>query len=477
MHMRTRAVPPDEVGLLAQYFREAGYYTANSFFTDFQMEIPPTAYDDLSGGAHWRNRPDKDQPFFMAHHGFVTHESQIYLDDEAFFKATSHVADEDRHDPDSITLPPYYPDTEVFRKSWARYLDLITEMDHEVGTFLEQLEEDGLADNTIVVFWSDHGLGMPRAKRWATESGLREPLIMRWPGKLEAGTSRPEVMQMIDLAPTMLRAAGIEIPAHMHGTPLFDDEGTDLPAARYAFGGRDRMDEQLDTVRTVRDEQFRYVRHLHPDRPHMTHCDYPDKLATWGEMRRLTFEEAGQLGEGEVPDKLTPLQRSYVSSAKEPEELYNIRNDPHETVNLATDPAHAETLDRLRGALDEWSATYPDLGLMPEDELIEMWRPGGKRQLTAEPVVSVEDGVLTATCETPGATVGWTTEPPREPLPKPTNFMEMMAQAQIKGRAWNLLTAPVELEGRGQVYVGAFRIGFEPSPEVTLGADQGTLVS
>jgi len=206
MHMRTKAVPPPQVRLFTEYLREAGYYTTNNWFTDFQVPTPASAFDDCGATAHWRNRPAADTPFFAAH-GMTTHESRIYLDDEAFAQLTRHVGAADRHDPDSVRLPPYYPDTETFRRSWARYLDLITEMDHWVGELLAQLDADGLAENTIVVFWSDHGPGMPRAKRWINDSGLHEPLIARWPGRVAPGSVNTEVVQLMDLAPTMLRLA------------------------------------------------------------------------------------------------------------------------------------------------------------------------------------------------------------------------------------------------------------------------------
>lgn len=200
MHMRTKAVPPPQVRLFTEYLREAGYYTTNNWFTDFQVPTPASAFDDCGATAHWRNRPSADTPFFAAFHGLTTHESRIYLDDEAFAQLTQHVDTADRHDPDSVELPPYYPDTETFRRSWARYLDLITEMDHWVGELLVQLDADGLAENTIVVFWSDHGPGLPRAKRWINDSGLHEPLIVRWPGRIAAGSVHTEVVQLMDLA-------------------------------------------------------------------------------------------------------------------------------------------------------------------------------------------------------------------------------------------------------------------------------------
>lgn len=190
-------------------------------------------------------------------------------------------------------------------------------MDHWVGEILAHLEEDGLADSTIVVFWSDHGVGMPRAKRFAYESGLREPLIVRWPGVVDPGTVRKDLVYLMDLAPSMLAAAGLQVPAHMHGRPIFGPEGAaPVQPREIVVGARDRMDAAEDTSRTVRDGRFRYIRHFHPDRTLMQHQEYADRFPTWKEFRRLASEEADQRGRGEKPDRLTPLQRRFVAAGK-----------------------------------------------------------------------------------------------------------------------------------------------------------------
>jgi N-sulfoglucosamine sulfohydrolase len=469
MHMRTKAVPPPEVRLFPEYFRAAGYYTTNNWFTDFQVQTPGTVFDDCSATAHWRDRPSADTPFFATFHGMITHESQIYLDDEAFAAATSRVRPDERHDPAGAPIPPYHPDTPVFRQAWARYADLITEMDSWAGGILDQLAEDGLAGNTIVVFWSEHGLGMPRGKRWAHESGLREPLILRWPGVLLPGRHRTELVHLLDLAPTMLEVCGIGVPEHMHGRPFLDRSGAFLAPNEYVYGGRDRMDEQEDTARTVRDARYRYVRNLHPDRPGMGHCDYADHTATWREFRRLAFEEAGQLALGVPRDRLTRLQRSVVASSKPAEELYDLVEDPHETHDLARDPAHAGTLERLRSALDDWTARYGDLGLLPEDELVERWRPGGRPYPTAAPRVTARDGRLEARCATPGASIGWTTDPPGEP-PRQDPMGATIGMPEPDGRHWRLYTGPVAPMGADRIWFRAWRLGHEPSEDVDVGA-------
>ena len=464
--MRTKAVPPPEVHLLSEYFRAAGYFTTNSSFTDFQVDTPMVLYDELGDDAHWRHRPE-GAPFFSAFHGLITHESRIYLDDEEFAAATSHVQADQRHDPEAVSLPPYHPDTEVFRRSWARYLDLVTEMDHWAGQILAELEGDGLAESTIVVFWSDHGLGMPRGKRWVYESGLREPLIVRWPGRLAPGQARTELVHLMDLAPTMLTMCGLDVPEHMHGKAFLDADGSPHAPNEYVFAARDRMDEQEDASRTVRDERYRYIRHLHPDRSGMQYCYYPDHLDTWAEMRRLTAEEGRQLSLGTLPDQLTPLQRGLTSPAKGAAELYDLQADPFETVNLADDPAHAEVVARLDAALDWWTATYGDLGLVPEAELIERWRPHGVAPVTSPPVARLVDGTLELDCPTDGATLGWTTTPPGREPPRPPMARAVGTPAD-DGRRWRLYAGPVSAPAGTTVWVRAWRLGWEPSDEVEV---------
>lgn len=476
MHMRTRAVPPPEVRLLPYLFREAGYYTTNRFFTDYQVDVPALVFDDISPVAHWRGRPE-GVPFFAQFHGMTTHESQIYLDDEAFAKATSAVPDDQRHDPAQVTIPPYYPDTEVFARSWARYLDLITQMDVEVGEILRQLDEDGLTDSTLVVFVSDHGVGMPRAKRWASEAGLREPLIMRLPGVIEAGSSEERVVSLIDLAPTMLAACGLAMPEWMQGVSLLGDRAAKLESRRYVFGGRDRMDEQEDTSRTVRDERFRYIRNLHPDRSGMQHHEYADRLATWAEFRELLFEEAQQIAVGLPADRLTPLQRSIVAADKPEHELYDLLVDPHEQTNLAEEPAFAADRARLSSALKEWQSTLGDLGLTPEHELIESWRPGGKRQQTSEPVVEIVDGRAIAHCDTDGALIGWLPAAESAPpegdavLSEQQPWMTMLGLDE-DSRAWRIFGSPLDMTE--DILVKAWRLGFTPSNEVRVALQPGS---
>jgi N-sulfoglucosamine sulfohydrolase len=468
LHMRSKAAPPPEVRCFPEYLRAAGYYCTNNAFSDFQFQVPVTVWDEHGPAAHWRNRPDPKQPFFAVFHGMLTHESQIYADDAQYQRNTQRLTPEQRHDPAAAPLPPYYPDTPVFRQAWARYSDNITAMDYWAGDLLRQLEEDGLADTTLVVFWSDHGLGMPRAKRWPYESGLREPLIVRWPGRVAPGTARTDLTLLMDLAATMLEVAGVPIPAHMHARPLFDSQGRPAAEPRGTiFGHRDRMDEQEDTMRTVRDRRFRYIRNYHPDRPCLQHHEYADRLPTWQELRRLCFEEANQVARGEAPNLLTPVQRRVVATSKPEEELYDLQADPYEIENLAGDPAYAADLERLRGALAEWQQSYGDLGMIPEAELIERWRPGGALQVTEPPEVRIVDGRLVASCATRGASIGWTIDPPGPHEPQAA-FSKIAGDPNTGGRAWHLYSVPFAAPRGATVWFRAQRLGYQDSEDVEI---------
>ena len=299
---------------------------------------------------------------------------------------------------------------------------------------------------------------------------MREPLLVRWPAAIAAGTVRGELVHTMDLAPTMLAACGLEVPAHMHGTPLFGADGTFSEAPReFAFAGRDRMDESEDTSRTVRDRRYRYVRHLHPGRPAMPHIDYPDHTDTWRELRSLASREARELGSGQAPSVLTPLQRSLLAPEKPAEELYDLEADPHETRNLVGDPAHGAALGRLRAALTDWQERYGDLGLIPERELLERWRPDGRRRLTEEPCATLGEHGYTAECATPGASIGWTQDPPGD-VRERTVMDRVTGQPEDDGRHWRLYTGPVSAVG--PVWFRAWRLGFEPSRDVLVGDTQ-----
>ncbi|MGH7129458.1 MAG: sulfatase family protein, partial [Planctomycetaceae bacterium] len=279
-HMRSRIVPPAYVKCFPEYLRAAGYYCTNRSKTDYNWDAPLTAWDE-NGRNHddWRGRAE-GQPFFSVINLTVSHESQI----RAKFNSLNH-------DPDTVTLPPYIPDTPETRRDRARYYDIVSTMDRQAGEILRRLEEDGLAENTIVFFWGDHGEGLPRGKRWIYDSGIHVPLVVRRPGTIEPGTVRDDLVCFLDLAPTVLSLAGVAPPGSMQGQVILGDD--QAPPRQYVFAHRDRMDETYDLIRAARDKRFKYIRNFMPERSYGQNIDYMNLMPTMITMRRL--HAAGEL--------------------------------------------------------------------------------------------------------------------------------------------------------------------------------------
>ena len=367
-HMRCSAQLPPEVKPFPVYLRQAGYYCTNNSKQDYQFKTPRETWDDSCGKAHWRNRKDQDQPFFAVFNFTGCHESGIASAGK-YKQVTSVLTPEQRQDAGKLgTLPPYYANTPVIREDWKRNYELITAMDAWAGKLLAELTEDGLAQETIVCFWSDHGVGLPRAKRWLYDSGTQIPLIVRMParfrvdGQGQPGTVTDQLVSSIDLGPTVLNLAGIKVPDVMQGRPFLGRSAG--PARDYVYGARDRMDERYDIIRMVRDQRFKYIRNYEPLKTYYQYMNTPEQGATMHDLRRL--HEAG---------KLPAAAEYYFNPTKPTEELYDCQADPHEITNLAADPAYSDVLERMRQAHLTWVEETKDLGLLPEPIIAE--REGG----------------------------------------------------------------------------------------------------
>jgi uncharacterized sulfatase len=437
-YMRCKGVPPPYVKCFTEYLRAAGYYCTNDNKTDYNFDAPLTAWDENRRGAHWRNRPGKDTPFFAVINLTTTHESQIRLPEAQLQSRRKTLSAEELHDPAKAPLPPYYPDTPVVRRDMANYYDNLTFTDKEVGRILKQLDDDGLSDSTIVFFWGDHGRGLPRHKRWIYDSGIRVPLIIRWPGQLQAGSVSDELVAFVDFAPTLLSLAGLELPMHLQGRAFLGPKKAS--PREHIYAARDRMDETLDIIRAVRDKRWKYIRNFRPDLPYAQHIAYMDEMPTMKEWRRLAAE-----------DKLVGPQKLFFASTKPTEELYDTVSDPHEVNNLADDPQHAATLARLRAVQDSWRDAVGDLGLMAEADVMERQRPGGQWSTTADPAISMSGGRATITCEVDGASIAYRIG--RGPA----------------GR-WLLYTGPVSLMPGETIQAQACRLGYKDSQIVTATA-------
>ena len=441
------AVPPFYVKAFPEYLRAAGYFTSNRAKTDYQFGVPFTIWDDLGPNAHWRNRPDTRQPFFSVFNLLVTHESQIFPTSPAR-KGKPLVTD-----PAKIVVPPYYPDTPLVRKELARMYDNIADMDGEVGEILRQLDEDGLAENTIVFYWSDHGDGVPRAKRSLYDSGLRVPLMIRWPRSLTpplaSGTVSDQLVSFVDLAPTVLALAGVAIPTHLQGRVLVGPSAG--PEPEFIFAARDRMDIEYDMMRSARDQRFLYIRNFQPELPYAGHIIYRNQSDIMQEWLRLQAER-----------KLIGPAALWMRTHRPAEELYDTTADPYQIENLADNPAHRTTLERMRHAVTEWMARIGDQGLINEAEMIGRMWPGGVQPQTAQPYIvprrSTDDPARVDTVRfkepievvmympTQGASIGYT--------------MDEGSNAK-----WRLYTGPILVDHPMTIRAKAIRYGYKESLE------------
>ncbi len=352
-HMRSEVRMPDFMKMFPQFLREAGYYCSNNSKEDYNLIKPPGVWDESSNKAHYRNR-QPGQPFFAVFNFTITHESQI----RNAIDPTNRI-----HDPAKVRVPAYHPDTPEVRKDWAQYYDRIAMMDAQVGRVLRDLETDGLADDTIVFYYGDHGSGMPRSKRWPGNSGLHVPLIVHFPPKWwhlapeeyrVNGTSE-RLVSFIDLAPTVLSLAGLKPPPWMQGG-AFAGRFSARPR-EFNFGFRGRMDERLDLARSATDGRYVYIRNYMPHKTCGQYLDYMFQTPTtrvWKEMF-----DAG---------KLNAAQSAFWQT-KPPEELYDLASDPDEVNNLASSPEHQRILRRLRKAQQELAVEIRDVGFLPENEI------------------------------------------------------------------------------------------------------------
>ncbi len=458
-------VPPHYVKTFTEYLRAAGYYTTNNVKEDYQFETPVTAWDESSNTAHWRGRPDPDQPFFAVFNFTITHESRIWPDPQTAMQEMGAPAEYAPPapgplvtDPEAVTVPPYYPDTPVVRRDIAQHYDNIETMDSQVGEILSQLEEDGLTNNTIVFFWSDHGDGMPRHKRWLYDSGLHVPLIIQAPGQ-EAGID-DQLVSFLDLAPTVLSLAGVEPPAHMQGRAVMGAFAGSKPPHEYVFSARDRFDEQYDMVRAVRDSRYKYIRNYRPEKPYVLWMAFANAMPTMQELFRLHADGA-----------LDPVQQLWMRDSRPMHELYDTESDPYEINNLAYNDAYAERLATMEQALDAWIARSGDMGFIPELEMVEDFWPDGRQPVTAGVAIFPRRTMKTAIRAdadilAPGASGGTFAAPVEIIMYSPTQGASIAYTTDAGDDArWHLYSGPIKVEASTTFRAKAIRYGYRESPE------------
>lgn len=450
------AIPPADVRMHSECLRKLGYYCSNNYKTDYQFKHPVTAWDECGPYAHWRNRKE-GQPFFAVFNFTETHESGLfepygfrhleerhYHEGDRSYKWASDRMTEDEtpvHLPKDtkFDIPPYLPDNAIVRRDiWKEYNNIV-EMDKQVGAVLQQLEADGLLDNTIIFFYGDHGGPYPRQKRLVYDSGLHTPLIIRFPKKQLAGSKDDQLISFVDFKPTLLSLAGIEPPSHLQGQ-AFMGKYVAQKQRQYIYGAADRFDAETDAIRALRDRRFKYIRNFRPEQGYYLPVEYRERIPTMQELLRL--RDAG---------KLNAIQAQWFRESKPTEELFDCENDPHEINNIAGLPEYHEKLVELRLEMDRLIQEIGDQPNLPERELIDqLWGGSDKQPVTVNPIIKEIDGKLEISCATQGASIG---------------YRIVTGKKQVV-TSWEIYENPIAIPQNAKLIVKAHRIGYLASKEV-----------
>ena len=446
-----RAVPPEGVRAYPELLRGAGYYTYTDGKLDYQFSGalagsgPTTIWDEEGAIASaWEHRR-AGQPFFGFVNFQVTHESGVFRPLGSRPHSAMHFATQlmrwwlfREPVPDTVApeqVPPYYPDTQVVRADIARHYNNIACMDAEVGAILRRLAADGLADSTVVIWTADHGDGLPRAKRELYDSGIRVPMIIRWPeayrpAGVEPGQVDSRLISVVDLAPTILSLAGVPLPDYLQGR---DFAAASATPRDYVYASRDRIDDLMDRQRAVRDRRFKYLRSWYPGQPGGADLAFRDNLDMARQMRAMY--EAGELD---------AVQRQWYEAPGE-ERLFDLARDPHEVRDVSRDPAYRAELRRMRAAMDDWLARVGDWSEEPEDDMVERFEPGGKQRTTPPPVPELAGGAVVIRPAGPGHSLEY---------------------RRNKG-PWQLYVAPLDVQGAQKIEARAVRYGWKESEIVS----------
>jgi len=333
-------------------------------------------------------------------------------------------------DPKSVEVPPYYPDDSLSRHVIARFLSNVMVMDKQVGELIQQLKDDGLYDNTILFFYSDHGDGLPFVKRELYQRGLKVPLLIKAPF-LAKGTTDAQLVSFVDFGPSVLSVAGVPIPKNMQGQAFLGAQKAKAQR-KYIYAARDRMDSEYDRVRAVSDGRFKYLRNYMPEKPYYQDIKY--RLQNPLMPHILALKKEGKLNEA---------QMYWFRTTKAQEELFDTQNDPYEFVNLASKPAYAAKLAELRKKHEEWMNRYGDLGAINEVDLLKKWWNGqANPPVTEKAIVDRTNGLVKLSCPTAGASIGF--------------------RKKAKG-PWQVYTQAFSVNQGDSLYVMSHRIGYRPT--------------
>ncbi len=459
-HMRTstrpngsyKCVPPAEVKGFPELLRAAGYYTFNTAKEDYQFSGattdsgPFTIWDAIDDNKLWRNRRN-NQPFFGMMSFMETHESGLFSPlgnkPNSFLHfvfqlirpAMVTITEGKKVDPAKISLPPYYPDVPAVRADIAQFYSNINAMDQVVGDVLNKLEKDGLASSTIVIWTTDHGDCLPRAKRDLYDAGIKVPMIIRWPEAyrpedVQPGTLDQRLISFVDLAPTLLSIANAPKPNYLQGIDFIND----TIQRTYIFAARDRIDKINDRQRAVRDNRYKYIKSWYPKQEEGHKLAFRDNLEMMKAIWKL--KDAGKLNEDQMKWFESPGA----------ERLFDLQKDPYELHNVSTDTAYADVLDRMRNEMDDWFEKNEDWSEISEDEMVQQFQPNGEEEETPSPEINIMESYIEIKSKVKGASLGY----------------------RINNGPWLLYTKPFEAPDKGVITAKAVRYGWKESETVDL---------
>ena len=418
------AVPPPNVKMVSDIIRENGYYATNNSKTDYQFEMSVMAWDESSNNAHWKNRPNSNTPFFSIFNFGPTHEGNFFSnwDDEEF------LVPEDSE----INIPPYLPQNSVGERDLKKVYSRIVKLDEWIGEKIKELEDEGLLEKTIVFFYSDHGGPLPRQKRLLYDSGLKVPLVIRFPDGERAGKRDNRLVSFVDFPLTVLSLAGIEPPSFMQGQ-AFEGEYKSKSERKYIHGHADRFDESVDMIRAVRSKKFKYFKNFNPEKPYYLPLAFRERLPSMQELLRM--RDTGELDE---------YQALWFRKSKPEEELFDIENDPHELNNIANNPQYTEVLTAMREECISWMNVIDDKGLIEEKELIESFYPNRKARQTELPIIEISEKNVSVNELTDGSRLGY-----------------RYSSEKLPSKGWNHYNNPIDLKPNDTLEIIAHRIGYK----------------
>ena len=414
-------VTPTNIKAFTEYLRNENYYCINNNKCDYQFNSPFTAWDEVSGNISYKDRP-KNTPFFYVKNLMVTHESRIWLRKNEPITVNK----------DILKIPAYYPDIPEVRNDIAIKYSNIQEMDRQVGEIISDLEKNDLLDKTIIFFWSDHGGNLLRQKRAVGNSGLKVPLIIRFPDGYRSGEVDNRIVSLMDLGPTTMSLLGIKPPSFLDGKAFLGKYKT--KPRNYAFGSADRFDESTDMQRSVIDGRFVYIKNFMPELPLIYRNKYREQISMNKKIIQMDRD-----------DELIGDSKYIFMKSKQDEELYDLKFDPYEVDNIVNNPDYIDKLIELRNALNTWQYEIDDKGFTNESELINEFWPNMIQPITKPVEITVSDNVVSLKCETKGASIGY------------------QIGAQIGSQNWKLYNKPFDLSSNQKLATRAIKIGYKAS--------------